>query len=347
MSRPYAKVGVPTSVSGTASGPARVSRVKYWHHLPSVTCYRKLRVGCSASFTTCSSCVSLTSLSRRCSHASLVAFHHLLRLVGSLICGYPSLVIACRGLLRNTTCHGWIFACFGVFQTVCSANTCYFVGRPLTEMSPPVTVGWIMLSCLHPNLTSFFVLCCTFAFVMAATMEMQSIFLEFGVGTKVREYTHGLEVRTQHVFARFAATEDDLRTRLIDPYLAKLTDPNPATKALVEAAVLAARDAANVLRTTAAAATKPPFLLVTTIAAQPPSFAASIPSSLRPHQLAQQTAKYENPWTPPRTFPVKILLGADCASASPHSRPLRAGITRRATRRVRNRSASPWEQSPK
>ena len=158
---------------------------------------------------------------------------------------------------------------------------------------------------------------------MAATMEMQSIFLEFGVGTKVREYTLGLEVRTQQVFVRFAATEDDLRTRLISPCLAKLTDPDPTTKALVEAAVLAARDAANVLRTTAAAATKPPFLLVTTIAAQPSSFAASIPSSLRPHQLAQQTAKYENPWTPPRTFPVKILLGAEGASASPHSRPLR------------------------
>ena len=168
----------------------------------------------------------------------------------------------------------------------------------VTDMSTLVICGSVILSHLHPNLFSFPVLRGTFAILLAATVELENISVEFGVDKGSTSTSKAW--RSEHQ-----------STRLITAKIGKLTDPNPTTKALVEAtvlAVLAAWNAANILRTTGAAVSIPPFHVGTTIASQPRRINTFV-SLARP--VGGAIAKYEQLWTPPRTLPIKMLLGAE------------------------------------
>ena len=162
--------------------------------------------------------------------------------------------------------------------------------------------------------------------------QLRTLFNEAGLWRMIfQNFIIKSGVKSVLVFARVASTEEELLNRVVKPWLTFLEEDKGTSGTTTEkpsgmlrdvvanAAALAAWDAANVIRTKNMAEasqissnTAAPALAVAPLTAQP---SRGIPTALKPGVWAEQVAKFEQAWEPPRVFPVKILLGSEATLA--------------------------------
>ena len=154
---------------------------------------------------------------------------------------------------------------------------------------------------------------------MSAT-ALKSLLHEAGVKDALIEYIYNLGINTVALFSRVGISETEIRERITEPYIATLLEQPTSllVRVLTEATVLSAEDDAIQVRTSLAA----PLLRATQMAPEGPAPVAAhsanhivLSTALRPGQLAEQVEKYESSWSPRRSFPVKMLLGAESVLA--------------------------------
>ena len=144
---------------------------------------------------------------------------------------------------------------------------------------------------------------------------MKSLLHEAGVKDALIEYIYNLGITAVALFSWVGISESEIRIRITEPYFATLPEQPTSLPVLVftQATVLSALDDAKQVRTSPAA----PPLPATQMAPEGPAPVAAysanhsvLSTTLRPGQWAEQVEKYESSWSPRRSFPVKMFLGA-------------------------------------
>ena len=122
--------------------------------------------------------------------------------------------------------------------------------------------------------------------------------------------TVSARITTAALFSRVGISETEIRERITEPYFATLPEQPTSLliRVLTEATVLSAWDDAKQARTSPAAPPLPAPQMS-------PEGPAPVATALRPSQWVEQVEKYESSWSPRRSFPVKMLLGAESVLA--------------------------------
>ena len=151
----------------------------------------------------------------------------------------------------------------------------------------------------------------------SSVVELRKVWCDAGVPQDLQQFIEQAGVSSIAVFSRIGITEDEVRTRLVQPWAEKqkgdVPSPEDALKiAVAEATVLAAWDCANKVRLSEL---NQATSSIPTVVPSPGQSTSSTPTTLRPGVWDEQVKKFENMWTPPRVFPQKILIGSEVVLA--------------------------------
>ena len=144
---------------------------------------------------------------------------------------------------------------------------------------------------------------------------MNALAVTAGMTTKDCEYLVAKGYDSVAVLARAGKTDNEFITRVVDPYVAGVTIDTvvyKATSDIIEARMLVAFEEAKKIRSAEiAAAAAPPTQMSTALVPSQPH----VKVILEPKVYQAQIDNWEKTWTPSRSFPEKLIQGADFALA--------------------------------
>ena len=133
----------------------------------------------------------------------------------------------------------------------------------------------------------------------SSVVELRKVWCDAGVPQDLQQFIEQAGVTSIAVFSRICITEDEVRTRLVQPWAEKQKGDVPSpedalTIAVAEATVLAAWDCANKVRLSELNQVTPSFPTVVPPPGQSTSLPfLSTPTTLRPGVWDEQVKKFE------------------------------------------------------